>query len=1658
MSKKDNSAVQIVDNTFFSIGFPDENWDELINRENYLSQIDDCFSTGTDILFLDGDEDAGKTTLCGQYSRNNSKRTISVFFNPLNSLDYKLEFYSTSIVNQIRNLLGESLNQDWEERMFGVEDYERAIFELRRKHKRVRDKVILIIDGLEERVKEKDDFVSRLLDIVPFGQEQFKIIITGEQRAFLSLRPKLKKGNIKSISLTGFSKPEIVKYLSLSHETSTNIKDLFQITRGLPGRLRTLKRVIEKDPDSAKNLPKISDYQNWIEIDCESVDLDIKMNNAIVGLFALQEKSFHEDQVAKICSVSTTELSKILVDITVLETSSSGHLQFVSNAHKRYFANKLRAHERQIQQLVIDYYISSETTDSIIELPKIFASRHDWLKIIDVLDDKFLPKILNNTGSLKIVNESLELGVRASQEMNKYNDLWRYSIQGGIVNELDNFLFWESEIEARISINDFIGATSLAQSAVLKVDRLRLLALIARRQKELSKKVDEELVKVIQDLYETTDLLSLGEKIYDIVADLIYAIPNLAIEMIEKSSDNVSEKSINDWVMAKLSMAAIDSNLKEGSSNPTKSRKLEALESLNNPKAKKISRAISFLVGNYSSIKVLDEVNKLSDSKEKLTLLRLWLDNNRRNIKDVEKVIDVALSELVSSSSETAVTLDVLKELSFQLPFIEDDVTKKELLKRFDTIESGLIDLGLTKNKYIYQLNIFHARYTLDKSVGISVINQIIIEVDEIEDPLVKLDAYAEVFTKLRIFGEDEIRRKVKFVYSRLFALSDELYRTTSNHYKISKYLLETIGKRNPMLALKLCEQFNTIDRREKAKMLILDSYLDNKLKYVKIEALKKIEESMYYDFSKTELIIRVLERYSEAKSLPYQTVKALFYFTNKAKELRKPSQRIFAYLMSYKIIGKNRDWKARLSNTFENQIYASWKLVEADWERIDIGFSICSATSQNNPEFAKKIFQESENLKSGSWIDSMPVAYTYMNSVKLILRTYLGLLITNSDKSRDYSLIEDLINRIPSESRKLRLWTELGLHSFSIRAEISKRVFNEHVTPLLQGMIANNLSLEEVLHSLTFIHLFDSELAMEYLDGVHQDDREEVLSNICDYYITKRIPYEYYDKKVTKFKATFSDLNKAINVLKQITTDSIIYAELAYICDAISGNKDVISTAQQNDLISKLRDIVESTLPDPLNIQHDGYKIVAQAKLAKIDKNLQNKVEYWEGLIGQADKIGNTSDMIFVKTILINEVPFGKIQKKGSVDIKNQLYEDIVSSLYALNSHYEFVQRVLEITDMMYGFNPAKWQELINKAFSVSSGLESGTDVYKSQKSIIDSMYRLDPNFAKKLVELVDKENYQSRLKERLHDHYKTLEISKKIKNSQELVEKEKENNRNIVDGVLMALRALNSDKLTTKKITQISGYLAVANKLPFHEVFPIYIYYLNNCIRTYRTTPKNSALSNLHRDNFEEAIKATNLIQLLSHKRKATEKSYRKFFIDEDFITNKVIRPGTREEALKSIRDWLNDEVSEFVIIADPYFEKEDLEILKWIKEISENLNVDILGSKMGQRDQSESEFREYWKKSYDELPPFTNVTFCWIPEDNNQTPFHDRWILTKNGGLRIGTSISSLGVKKDSEISIMKPSEALNIQQDIMSEYLGKKKKHVNNLRLAYRSFSL
>ena len=86
----------------------------------------------------------------------------------------------------------------------------------------------------------------------------------------------------------------------------------------------------------------------------------------------------------------------------------------------------------------------------------------------------------------------------------------------------------------------------------------------------------------------------------------------------------------------------------------------------------------------------------------------------------------------------------------------------------------------------------------------------------------------------------------------------------------------------------------------------------------------------------------------------------------------------------------------------------------------------------------------------------------------------------------------------------------------------------------------------------------------------------------------------------------------------------------------------------------------------------------------------------------------------------------------------------------------------------------------------------------------------------------------------------------------------------------------------------------------------------------------------------------------------------------------------------------------------------------------------------------------------------PPDTDVIMV-DTASGGDLPIHDRWLLTKASGLRLGTSLNSLGISKTSEISLLSAAESLNCMAEA-NEYISRKKREHLNEKIKYHMFTL
>ena len=131
-------------------------------------------------------------------------------------------------------------------------------------------------------------------------------------------------------------------------------------------------------------------------------------------------------------------------------------------------------------------------------------------------------------------------------------------------------------------------------------------------------------------------------------------------------------------------------------------------------------------------------------------------------------------------------------------------------------------------------------------------------------------------------------------------------------------------------------------------------------------------------------------------------------------------------------------------------------------------------------------------------------------------------------------------------------------------------------------------------------------------------------------------------------------------------------------------------------------------------------------------------------------------------------------------------------------------------------------------------------------------------------------------------------------------------------------------------------------------------------------------------------------------------------------------------QKEALDFIQNWITENVKDQLKIFDPYFNEEQLSLLKFIPS---EVRVTIYTSAtIAEVNNLQERYKKFWLRICDQVPPATY--FYVYATKSGETPLHDRYLLTSSAGLNLGTSLSGFG-SKYSAIRIMDENETKKIE---------------------------
>ncbi|MGE4532036.1 MAG: hypothetical protein AB7C98_12090 [Acidithiobacillus sp.] len=165
-----------------------------------------------------------------------------------------------------------------------------------------------------------------------------------------------------------------------------------------------------------------------------------------------------------------------------------------------------------------------------------------------------------------------------------------------------------------------------------------------------------------------------------------------------------------------------------------------------------------------------------------------------------------------------------------------------------------------------------------------------------------------------------------------------------------------------------------------------------------------------------------------------------------------------------------------------------------------------------------------------------------------------------------------------------------------------------------------------------------------------------------------------------------------------------------------------------------------------------------------------------------------------------------------------------------------------------------------------------------------------------------------------------------------------------------------------------------------------------------------------------------------------------------------------GEREKALQRLKEWAS-KATGFIKITDPYFGLEELELIKLIRDENPEIKITILTSRENQK-----EIQQPWDESYgahwrlkvsDADSGYVQIVVIGKGSSGGH-PIHDRWWLSENSGLRLGTSTNGLGLRL-SEISKISDGELPNMINEV-DKLIFRQVRMIENENLSHSSFYL
>lgn len=1637
MANGDAAAVELVTATNFARNFPALS-SPIVERDHLLDTLAQVPSADTPVMFLEGADGGGATTLLAQFARKYGAQCFALFVKPASRFSYSPDYLRLMLAEQIWfHLHGTRLDQEFVD----ITQYESLVLQLR---KRIRSgAAYILVDGVHQIAKDDPRLAEIFADVLPVGMDGFRFIITGRQD---DLARHLKAIKSKPYQLLKFADHESRQLLADLPISPEEREQLLKLCEGNPGRLSSVRRLITSGTPADTILQsEPSRYLEFLGLEFGPIAMLTETQRLLLAVLAFSRHALSMEELIGIVPLAVIDdLNAIKHSCTfVVLDESNRSIEFRSEAHRKLAENSLKAYKQQALGLQVEALIREPDSSAAVRLlPSYYQSLNQQQAIIDLLSKEHYAKLLELTQSISALKARAALGARSALELRQATEVLQFALQRSVFSAVADIEELQSEVSALVALGQSQRALDMAAQGATKEKRLFLLAEYARRTKEQGGVVDGQVVAYIRELAAGLDFHELDEAAIRLSENLLFVDPDLALLIVDNALRSESSAAVKDAAFAHLSItaslhSASDESLEERPRSRIGDERLQGLIA-----------SLTSIVADFSFAETTRVAMEMEIGRRIYFLRHLVAANTKRaNVLDV---VDFALDQLVANTTYTPKARD-LADLAIPLATPGHDLGRvKQLVRRLEG-QVGLVEKGAPSADLMrLQMSLAHAELAYDVELARSRISEAYYAVagmDNLEIRLLCLAAMSYALSRMDqngiLEGADGFRA---VILDDLKRDVEVLLEATASHYQVAFPILKALSSQDPVGTLSLVQKLNTENRRDRALADIARHLIAEPWSEVNAQQLHASITNIVDPDLQNDCIVGVMRGLSRSKHASEWAHEATRIMRRARKAPPACEVAVHAAVLGAKL------QLADIVNDASAHFDATVEAIDSLPYKLDLLFRMSAACASVDVPLAGRYYDAGRVLKDTSSLSSTAATEILHACLLLLIRAFRGLIKADQLPDDYLDRFAGLSEQLPCTVTRAILYNELVCKAWCEgRTELVATIVNRWCRPLLDATHDNALLYAEVIEAL-FPALYCAHPVSAYalLPSLSVVNRAHALVRVSEMVLRKLSPGEPAEGiEEDRVKVTHEQLIDLIVLMEHAPTDWSFYAILNRTAKAASHreNRTRVSGQQRVDFANRVQQLIVAKLPDLANIRHQGYVVASQARVLSIQ--VDSKLEEWNALIAQASAISNIADRAYVYLEIVQCMPSKYLAEQRSLAVRAHADVCAIPSVADRYGRLEsYIRTVRKIA-------PAEARAAIKQALLLTFEHNQPQTAAAYRRSLVDLAEAMESDIVDQLAEAIDDDPARADAKSDIKNTVEIVKLRKKLAAANDGKQDEEALTSAHLPGASWRnLSALVAGRLETKAPDRMMKYVNAAGAFSLREAYPVLSWFIENCTRRFTTAqdvgqqilPLSEVLL------LSTEIAASVIAQAPSKRTPGLEATSP---LDDAF----VVKPGERDAALEHVRQWLRFAPNGPITYCDPYFDQSDVELLRIVLAERPESSMRVLTSMKsvagaGRHFTYES-FMQEWSDRVDQDPPETEV-LAIVGAGTDEVLVHDRWLIVGERGLRLGTSFKSLGIGKLSEISPVTGDECAAIVREL--DHYFSRRRMVNGQRVTYASINL